>query len=164
MTSNQIINYSAFVFGVAGINIASGLLPKHQAFNVIISNVPGPREPLYWNGAKLDALYPASIVLDGQALNITMTSYLDKLEVGLTGCRKSLPKLQNLLTHLENEIQKFEQVIGKKETAEKAVETKVTAKKVKAPVETQVEEVAVKNTNTPSSKVIQEPSEGQKPS
>ena len=164
MTSNQIMNYSAFVFGVAGINIASGLLPKHQAFNVIISNVPGPREPLYWNGAKLDALYPASIVLDGQALNITMTSYLDKLEVGLTGCRKSLPKLQNLLTHLENEIQKFEQVIGKKETAEKAVETKVTAKTVKAPVETQVEEVAVNNTNTPSAKVIQEPTKGQKPS
>ena len=111
MTSNQIMNYSAFVYGPAGLNIASGLLPKHQAFNVIISNVPGPREPLYWNGAKLDALYPASIVLDGQALNITMTSYLDKLEVGLTGCRKSLPKLQNLLAHLENEIQKFERLI-----------------------------------------------------
>lgn len=114
MSSDQILNYSAFVFGAAGVNIASGLMPKRQAFNVIISNVPGPREPLYWNGAKLDALYPVSIVLDGQALNITMTSYLDKLEVGLTGCRKSLPKLQNLLTHLENEIQKFEQIIAEK--------------------------------------------------
>lgn len=114
MNSDQILNYSAFVYGLAGLNIASGMMPKRQAFNVIISNVPGPREPLYWNGAKLDALYPASIVLDGQALNITMTSYLDKLEVGLTGCRKSLPKLQNLLTHLENEIQKFEQLIAEK--------------------------------------------------
>jgi diacylglycerol O-acyltransferase len=118
MSSDQILNYSAFVFGAAGVNIASGLMPKRQAFNVIISNVPGPREPLYWNGAKLDALYPVSIVLDGQALNITMTSYLDKLEVGLTGCRKSLPKLQNLLTHLENEIQKFEQIIAEKNALE----------------------------------------------
>ncbi|MCF0264541.1 wax ester/triacylglycerol synthase family O-acyltransferase [Acinetobacter guillouiae] len=118
MSSDQILNYSAFVFGAAGVNIASGLMPKRQAFNVIISNVPGPREPLYWNGAKLDALYPVSIVLDGQALNITMTSYLDKLEVGLTGCRKSLPKLQNLLTHLENEIQKFEQIIAEKNVLE----------------------------------------------
>ncbi|MDN5418135.1 MAG: wax ester/triacylglycerol synthase family O-acyltransferase, partial [Acinetobacter sp.] len=118
MSSDQILNYSAFVFGAAGVNIASGLMPKRQAFNVIISNVPGPREPLYWNGAKLDALYPVSIVLDGQALNITMTSYLDKLEVGLTGCRKSLPKLQNLLTHLENEIQKFEQIIAEKNAVE----------------------------------------------
>lgn len=112
MNSNQILNYSAFVYSVAGLNIASGLLPKRQAFNLVISNVPGPREPLYWNGARLDALYPASIILDGQALNITMTSYLDKLEVGLTACRNALPKMQNLLTHLEEEIQRFEAIVG----------------------------------------------------
>lgn len=111
MNSSQILNYSALVYAAAGLNIVSGMMPKRQAFNIVISNVPGPREPLYWNGAKLDALYPASIVLDGQALNITMTSYLDKLEVGLTGCRNALPKMQNLLTHLEDEIQRFEDVV-----------------------------------------------------
>ena len=111
MTSNQILNYSAFVYSAAGLNIISGLMPKRQAFNLVISNVPGPREPLYWNGAKLEALYPASIVLDGQALNITMTSYLDKLEVGLTACRNALPKMQNLLIYLEDEIQRFEEII-----------------------------------------------------
>ena len=111
MTANEILNYSALVYGPAGLNIASGMLPKRQAFNVVISNVPGPREPLYWNGAKLDALYPASIVMDGQALNITMTSYLDKLEVGLIACRNTVPKMQTLLTHLEDEIQRFEQAI-----------------------------------------------------
>lgn len=112
MSSEQILSYSALVYGAAGLNIVSGFMPKHQAFNLVISNVPGPREPLYWNGAKLDALYPASIVLDGQALNITMTSYLDKLEVGLTACRNALPKMQNLLTHLEDEIQRFEAIVG----------------------------------------------------
>ncbi|MFN4318535.1 WS/DGAT/MGAT family O-acyltransferase [Acinetobacter parvus] len=111
MSANEILNYSALVYGPAGLNIASGMLPKHQAFNLVISNVPGPREPLYWNGAKLDALYPASIVMDGQALNITMTSYLDKLEVGLIACRNTVPKMQTLLTHLEDEIQRFEQAI-----------------------------------------------------
>ena len=143
MSSDQILNYSAFVFGPAGFNIASGMMPKNQAFNVIISNVPGPREPLYWNGAKLDALYPASIVLDGQALNITMTSYLDKLEVGLTGCRKSLPKLQNLLTHLENEIQKFEHIISEKSAAKLASEQSIEMN-----TETQL------NNNTSIQKVI----------
>lgn len=115
MTSDQILNYSAVVYGPAGLNIISGMMPKRQAFNLVISNVPGPREPLYWNGAKLDALYPASIVLDGQALNITMTSYLDKLEVGLIACRNALPRMQNLLTHLEEEIQLFEGIIAKQE-------------------------------------------------
>ena len=121
MNANQILNYSAFVYGAAGLNIASGLMPKRQAFNLVISNVPGPREPLYWNGARLDALYPASIVLDGQALNITMTSYLDKLEVGLTACRNALPKMQNLLTHLEEEIQRFEEIVNKDNPKLKAV-------------------------------------------
>jgi diacylglycerol O-acyltransferase len=53
MTANEILNYSAVVYGPAGLNIVSGMLPKRQAFNLVISNVPGPREPLYWNGANL---------------------------------------------------------------------------------------------------------------
>ena len=122
MNANQIMNYSAFVYGAAGLNILSGIMPKRQAFNLVISNVPGPTEPLYWNGAKLDALYPASIVLDGQALNITMTSYLDKLEVGLIACRHALPKMQNLLQHLEDEIQRFEQIIDAPEGGNKIVD------------------------------------------
>ncbi|MCU4414211.1 wax ester/triacylglycerol synthase family O-acyltransferase [Acinetobacter sp. WU_MDCI_Axc73] len=126
MTSDQILNYSAVVYGPAGLNILSGMMPKHQAFNLVISNVPGPREPLYWNGAKLDALYPASIVLDGQALNITMTSYLDKLEVGLTACRNALPRMQNLLIHLEDEILRFEQLIAEKESMQQR-ETQISA-------------------------------------
>ena len=40
-----------------------------------------------------------------------MTSYMDKLEVGLTACRNALPKMQNLLTHLEEEIQRFERIV-----------------------------------------------------
>lgn len=110
----RFLNYSAVVYGPAGLNIMSGMLPKRQAFNLVISMYLA-REPLYWNGAKLDALYPASIVMDGQALNITMTSYLDKLEVGLTACRNALPKMQNLLTHLEDEIQRFEEIIEEKQ-------------------------------------------------
>lgn len=111
MTPLQILNYSALVYGPAGFNILTGALPNRQSFNIVISNVPGPKDALYWNGARLEAIYPASIVLDGQALNITMTSYLDKLEVGLTGCRNALPKMQNLLTFLEEEIQRFEGII-----------------------------------------------------
>lgn len=126
MNANQILNYSAFVYSAAGLNIVSGLMPKRQAFNLVISNVPGPREALYWNGAKLEALYPASIVLDGQALNITMTSYQDKLEVGLTACRNALPKMQNLLQHLEDEIQRFERIIETVDVTLDEVEQKVS--------------------------------------
>ncbi len=51
MNANQIMNYSAFVYGAAGLNILSGLCQSVRPLRVTaISNVPGPHEPLYWNG------------------------------------------------------------------------------------------------------------------
>jgi diacylglycerol O-acyltransferase len=81
-------------------------------FNLVISNVPGPREPMYWNGARLDGLYPLSIPLDGQALNITCTSYSDAIAFGLTGCRRTVPHLQRLLGYLEDELEALERAVG----------------------------------------------------
>ncbi|HZC71014.1 MAG TPA: wax ester/triacylglycerol synthase family O-acyltransferase [Jatrophihabitans sp.] len=81
-------------------------------FNLVISNVPGPRQPLYWNGARLDGLYPLSIPLDGQALNITCTSYSESVAFGLTGCRRTVPHLQHLLTYLDDELGALEEAAG----------------------------------------------------
>ena len=83
---------------------------RKPPFNIVISNVPGPRERLYWNGAELDGVYPASIPIDGQALNITCTSYADEMGFGLTGCRRSAPRLQRLLEHLETSLAELEAV------------------------------------------------------
>lgn len=81
-------------------------------FNVIISNVPGPKQPLFLNGARLQGVYPVSIPYHGQALNITLTSYADNLEIGLTGCRRRVPHLQRLLTHLEESLVELELAVG----------------------------------------------------
>ncbi len=81
-------------------------------FNLIISNVPGSRVPLYWNGARLDGVYPLSIPVDGQALNITCTSYAEQMAFGLTGCRRSVPHLQRLLDHLDHALGDLEKAVG----------------------------------------------------
>jgi diacylglycerol O-acyltransferase len=81
-------------------------------FNLIISNVPGPRVPLYLDGARLDGIYPLSIPYHGQALNITCTSYADQLAFGLTGCRRRVPHLQRLLGHLDEELGALEKAVG----------------------------------------------------
>jgi WS/DGAT/MGAT family acyltransferase len=60
-------------------------------FNVVISNVPGPRESLYCAGAVLETFYPVSAVADGQGLNITVQSYRDHLDWGLIACRELVP-------------------------------------------------------------------------
>ena len=79
---------------------------------MIISNVPRPREPLYWNGARLRGMYPVSVVLDRIALNITLTSYQDQLEFGLIACRRTLPSMQRLLDYLENSVRELEIAAG----------------------------------------------------
>ena len=68
-------------------------------FNITISNVPGPTEPLYLNGARLEAMYPMSLLSHGQALNITCLSYNGKLNFGFTGCRDTLPHMQRLAVY-----------------------------------------------------------------
>ena len=77
-------------------------------YNLVISNVPGPSEALYWNGARLEGVYPMSIPTDGQALNITVTSYNGDMEFGLTGCRRTVPHLQRLLGHLDWALEQLE--------------------------------------------------------
>lgn len=59
--------------------------------NVVISNVPGPRETLYANGARMLTHYPVSVPAQGLGLNITVQSYRDTLYFGVTACKKALP-------------------------------------------------------------------------
>jgi len=81
-------------------------------FNLIISNVPGPKKTMYLNGARLMGSYPLSIPINGMALNITCNSYADQMDFGLTGCRRSVPHLQRLLTHLDEELTALEKASG----------------------------------------------------
>jgi diacylglycerol O-acyltransferase / wax synthase len=81
-------------------------------YNLIISNVPGPRTTHYWNGAKLVGTYPVSIPINGMALNITCTSYDGNMAFGLTGCRRTVPHLQRLLTYLDDEVTALEKAAG----------------------------------------------------
>ena len=81
-------------------------------YNLIISNVPGPRSTQYWNGAKLVGTYPVSIPINGMALNITCTSYDGNMMFGLTGCRRTVPHLQRMLSHLDDEVAALEKAAG----------------------------------------------------
>ncbi len=81
-------------------------------FNLIISNVPGPKKTMYLNGAKMTGTYPLSIPINGMALNITCNSYAEDMDFGLTGCRRSVPHLQRLLGHLDDELIALEQAAG----------------------------------------------------
>ncbi len=71
-------------------------------FNLVISNVPGPSEPLYMAGARLQHFYPVSALADGQGLNMTVQSYNGNLDFGFIACRELVPDVW-LLTELLHE-------------------------------------------------------------
>lgn len=80
-------------------------------YNLVISNVAGPSHDLYWNGARLEGVYPMSIPTDGQALNITVTSYNANMEFGLIGCRRTVPHLQRMLGLLDWALDRLEAAV-----------------------------------------------------
>lgn len=109
----QALALSGFLVAGLGLSLLPGFVSSAPPpFNIAISNVPGAREPMYWNGARLSGNYPLSIALDGQALNITLTNNADNLDFGLVGCRRSVPHLQRLLVHLEDSLAALERAAG----------------------------------------------------
>jgi WS/DGAT/MGAT family acyltransferase len=80
-------------------------------FNVGISNVPGPPMPLYFNGSRLDALFPLSLLLHGNALNITCVSYAGTLNFGFTGARDTLPHLQHLAIFMGEAVEEISAIL-----------------------------------------------------
>jgi WS/DGAT/MGAT family acyltransferase len=80
--------------------------------NLIVSNVPGPREPLYSAGAKLLHYYPVSAIGESQGLNITVQSYLGSLDFGLVACPDLVPDLWNLVDAIVDDLEALVQASG----------------------------------------------------
>jgi diacylglycerol O-acyltransferase / wax synthase len=80
--------------------------------NVVISNVPGPRDPLYFAGAKLENYIPVSIVTDGMGLNITVHSLGERIDFGLVAARELVPDLWDLVDMHIDELDVLFEALG----------------------------------------------------
>lgn len=76
-----------------------------------MSNVPDPAEPLYLAGARLDAMYPISLLLQGNAPNITCVSYAGTLNFGLVGARDTLPHRQHMAIYMEEAVEEITRIL-----------------------------------------------------
>ena len=78
--------------------------------NVVISNIPGPRVPLYAAGARMSDYWPMSIVEHGMGLNITVISYAGSMGFGFTTARAAVPDAHQLTQAL---VEAFEELLVK---------------------------------------------------
>jgi WS/DGAT/MGAT family acyltransferase len=70
---------------------------SRPAWNLVVSNVPGPQFPLYMAGARLEAHHPISVITDGMGLNITVMSYCGHLDFGIVGDREQMADVWSLM-------------------------------------------------------------------
>jgi len=127
-------------------------------FNCTISNVPGPDRPLYFRGAELLAVYPASIVQHGQALNITCGSYNGQMNFGLTACHTSVPRVQRLAVYLAEAMDELEAaVLGAAAGAVKKKSASETAGRTRPAAKTPARTTAVKAARKTARKTAPKP-------
>ncbi|MBY5922846.1 wax ester/triacylglycerol synthase family O-acyltransferase [Ferrimonas balearica] len=110
LSGDAYYQYSIIVNGLA---LTAGRLGLHHylppATNMLISNVPGPTQPLYYMGAEVTQMYPLSLLLPGQTLNITLLSYAGQIHFGLVCCRRSLPGFDAIADYLHQSLTELEQ-------------------------------------------------------
>ena len=109
MSKGAILQYSGLVLAPLMLSFIPGAVGRlRPAFNVVVSNVPGPESTLYFRGMRLDEMYPLSIPFHGYGLNVTVQSYAGSLNFGFTGCRDTLPHLQRLAVYSGEVLEKME--------------------------------------------------------
>jgi diacylglycerol O-acyltransferase len=112
MSPAAILQYSALLVAPMVLQMIPGAAGRlRPTCNVVISNVPGPEHPLYFRGARLEATYPMSFPIHGQALNITCNSYAGRMCFGFTGCRDTLPHLQRLAVYCAEALGELEHAV-----------------------------------------------------
>lgn len=106
-------NYTLLLGGLMLLTQELGLADRiaHPA-NVVISNVRGSARPLYLNGARLVGQFPVSMLTDGQALNITVTSHDDSLDFGLLSCPDAVPEVNLIADYLNDAADELDAAIG----------------------------------------------------
>ena len=82
-----------------------GLASRHRPpINLVVSNVPGPREPMSIADARIVALYSMGPILEGIGLNVTVWSYVDSMNFGIVSCPEFAPDLWSLADHVQGEL------------------------------------------------------------
>ena len=89
------------------------VVPKlRTGYNLPISNVPGPCDAMYWNGAHVEEIYPVSIAFDGMGLNVTMCSYADRVGFGYVTGREMMPDIETVMPLTESCLTKLEGAVA----------------------------------------------------
>lgn len=98
---------------VVGLYSRLGLARHHRPpINLVVSNVPGPMEPLFIGGARLLAISSMGPILENIGLNVTVWSYLDELTFGVVACTDHMPDVRDLAEHVQGALDELRAAVS----------------------------------------------------
>jgi diacylglycerol O-acyltransferase len=107
--------------------LLSSAMARPLIFNLVVSNVPGPQQPLYLLGRKIREIYPfVPLSPQNHALSIGMISYDGRIFFGMAADHDVLPDLDNLSSALRTSLR--EQPVPRRKPAKKKPPAKRKAK------------------------------------
>jgi len=98
------------------------LAAKARAYNLVITNVPGPPVPIYFVGAKMTAIYPLVPLFTRQGLGIALFSYAGRLHWGFHADWEAMPDLHDFVAGIGSEFEWLLDRAGGRPTAQTAAE------------------------------------------
>lgn len=118
LPASVLVDYAEFAppaLAIRAARVASRLKIADRVsppLNLVVSNVPGPRNKLYLDQAEMVHYYPVSTITDGVGLNITVQSYCDIMDFALVSCREMVPDLDDLADYVIDEFAEIGQAAG----------------------------------------------------
>jgi diacylglycerol O-acyltransferase / wax synthase len=92
--------------------------------NVVISNVRGPAKPMYLHGAKMCSHFPVSIPSHSIGLNLTVQTYVDRVDLGVTACLEAVPDVADLRDDIVDGWLELRAAVLPKATIDRAIDAR----------------------------------------
>jgi diacylglycerol O-acyltransferase len=109
-------NYGTLIGGAFIVNQLTGLAGRRPPpYNVTVSCIPGPAEPFYLAGARLEGIYPLACIYHGATLFVASCTISGTFSVGFVGCPDTVPHLQRLAVYTGDALAELESVLAMKE-------------------------------------------------
>lgn len=123
--TSRFVPYS-LATAAAGLYSGLHLARYHRPpFNLVITNVPGPRVPLYLGTARLLEGFGTAPVLDGLGLIIVVTSYMDVLSISITSAHEAAPDVERLAADIRESFAELRDACVTSAAPEKAARPRV---------------------------------------
>lgn len=108
----------------------------HPIASILVSNMPGPRNPMYFRGCQVKSIYPLSTITPGGGINFTLLTYNDVANIGIVCCDNDIKSLEPLVEFIHEALDMLEASIDDPTVSTDGIREKTDSEDIAEVVET----------------------------